>query len=72
MDTAEIVKAIELKTKELEDLKKRLPSYKDRKCGKFEHNDPASMWVRIEEMEEEVEALKEKLKEVNNLRVRSP
>lgn len=61
MDTAEIAKAIEIKTKELEDLKKRLPSYKDRSCGKFEHNDPAFMWIKIEDLEEEIERLKQKL-----------
>lgn len=63
MDTAEIVKTIELKAKELEDLKKRLPSYKDRACGKFEHNDPAAMWVQIEALEEELKVLREKVKE---------
>lgn len=61
MDTAEIVKTIEAKTKELEDLKKRLPSYKDRQCGKMEHSDPASSWMKIEALEEEIEAWKQKL-----------
>lgn len=61
MDTAEIARIIEAKTKELEDLKKRLPSYKDRQCGKMEHGDSASSWMKIEELEEEIEALKQKL-----------
>lgn len=62
MDTAEIARTIEAKTRELEDLKKRLPSYKDRLCGKIEHSDPASYWMKIEELEEEIEGLKARLK----------
>ena len=61
MDTAEIVKIIEAKAKELEDLKRRLPSYKDRQCGKMEHGDSASSWIKIEELEEEIEAMKQRL-----------
>lgn len=61
MDTAEIAKLVEAKTKELEDLKRRLPSYKDRQCGRIEHSDPASSWMKIEELEEEIEAWKQKL-----------
>ena len=48
------------KIKELEDLKKRLPSYKDRECGVIKHNDSVELWERIEELEEEIEALKNK------------
>jgi hypothetical protein len=61
MDIAEIAKIIEAKTKELEDLKKRLPSYKDRQCGKMEHGDPAAYWIKIEELEEEIEIWKLRL-----------
>ncbi len=49
---------LEAKIKELEDLKKRLPSYKDRECGVIKHNDSVELWERIEELEEEIEALK--------------
>ena len=51
---------IEAKIRELEDLKKRLPSYKDRECGVIKHNDSVELWERIEELEEEIEALKNK------------
>ena len=66
MDTAELAKILEGKAKELKDLKERLPSYQDRKCGKFEHNDPASMWIEIEELEGEIEDLKQRLGEKGN------
>ncbi|TAN62132.1 hypothetical protein EPN16_02215 [bacterium] len=61
MDTAEIARIVEAKTKELEDLKRRLPSYKDRQCGKMEHGDPAAHWIKIEELEEEIVMYKQKL-----------
>ena len=48
------------KIRELEDLKKRLPSYKDRECGVIKHNDSVELWERIEELEEEIEDLKNK------------
>ena len=67
MDTAELAKIVEAKVKELDDMKKRLPSYRDRKCGKFENNDPAAMWIEIEELEAEIEELKKKLGEANNV-----
>ena len=51
---------IEAKIRELEDLKKRLPSYKDRECGVIKHNDSVELWERIEELEGEIEALKNK------------
>lgn len=51
---------LEAKMKELEDLKKRLPSYKDRECGVIKHNDSVELWERIEELEEEIEDLKNK------------
>lgn len=51
---------LEAKIRELEDLKKRLPSYKDRECGVIKHNDSVELWERIEELEEEIENLKNK------------
>lgn len=54
---------IEAKSKELEDLKKKLPSYRDKKCGTIQHNDPVSLWERIEELEEEIEKLKQNNKD---------
>lgn len=53
---------IEAKTKELEDLKKRLPTNKDKTVGQIKHGDPLSLWMRIEELEEEIEGLKQEEK----------
>lgn len=58
MDTVKIVKAkIEAKTKELEDLKKKIP----RKCGETVHNISVELWLKIEELEEEIEKLKKEM-----------
>ena len=51
---------LEAKIRELEDLKKRLPSYKDRECGVIKHNDSVELWERIEELEGEIEDFKNK------------
>lgn len=60
MDTVEAVKAkIEAKIKELGDLKKRIP----RKCGEVVQNIPAGLWLKIEELEEEIEQLRNDIKE---------
>jgi len=47
-----------LKLSQLEELKKSLPSYKDRQCGVFKHNDSVELWEKIEELEEEIEDLR--------------
>jgi polyhydroxyalkanoate synthesis regulator phasin len=61
MDTVEVVKAkIEAKTKELEDLKKKIP----RKCGEAVPNIPVKVWLKIEELEEEIEKLKQEIQDV--------
>lgn len=44
--------------KELEDLKKRLPTSKDKACGQIVHSDPIGLWLKIEELETEIERLK--------------
>ena len=54
---ADAEKIMELE-KELEDLKKRLPTYKDRACGQMVHSDPMGLWLKIEELEAEIERLK--------------
>ena len=60
MDTVESVKAkIGAKIKELEGLKKRIP----RKCGEVVHNIPVELWVKIEDLEEEIEELQKELKD---------
>ena len=53
-----IKQELALKLSQLEELKKRLPSYKDRQCGVIKHNDSVELWERIEELEEEIEDLK--------------
>ena len=53
-----IKELLEAKIKELDDLKRRLPSYNDRKAGLIKHNDNVSLWQRIEEIEEEIEKLR--------------
>ena len=53
-----IKELLEAKIKELDDLKRRLPSYNDRKAGLIKHNDNVSLWQRIEEVEEEIERLR--------------
>lgn len=61
MDTVEVVKAkIAVKTKELEDLKRKIP----RKCGETAHNISAEVWLKIEELEEEIEKLKQEIQNV--------
>lgn len=55
-----IKQEIALKLSQLEELKKSLPSYKDRQCGVFKHTDSVELWERIEELEEEIEDLKNK------------
>ena len=55
---ADIKTLLEAKIKELDDLKRRLPSYNDRKAGLIKHNDNVSLWQRIEEIEEEIERLR--------------
>lgn len=57
-DKETIKERLAAKIKELEDLKKRLPTYRDRKCGQIQHSDPVSSWERIEELEEEIESFK--------------
>lgn len=60
MDTVETVKAkIEAKAKELESLKKKIPY----KCGESVHNMPLELAIQIEELEIEIERLKEGIKE---------
>lgn len=59
MDIVKTVKAkIEEKIKELEDLKRRIP----KKCGETVHNISLNLALRMEELEEEIEKLKEMLK----------
>ena len=53
-----IKQELALKLSQLEELKKRLPSYKDRQCGVMKHYDSVELWQRIEELEEEIENLK--------------
>lgn len=55
-----IKQELALKLSQLEELKKSLPSYKDRQCGVFKHNDSVELWQRIEELEGEIEDLKNK------------
>ena len=43
---------------ELEDLKKKLPTSKDKACGQIVHSDPIELWLKIEELETEIERLK--------------
>lgn len=60
MSVADNIKQeLALKLSQLEELKKKLPSYKDRQCGQLKHNDPVSAWAKIEELEGEIEKLKE-------------
>ncbi|MEK6563412.1 MAG: hypothetical protein AABZ65_00080 [Candidatus Omnitrophota bacterium] len=49
-----------LKLSQLEEFKKKLPSYKDRQCGVIKHNDSVELWEKIEELEAEIEDLKHK------------
>lgn len=58
-----IKQELALKTSELEELKKKLPSYKDRQCGQLKHNDPVSAWEKIEELESKIEKLKEEARD---------
>lgn len=58
----EIKEQLCAKIKELEDLKKRLPTTKDKGVGQIRHNDPLSLWVKIEELEDEIERLRQELK----------
>ncbi len=45
--------------KELEDLKRMLPTYKDKKsCGRIIHNDPVELLLKIEELEEKIKGIK--------------
>jgi len=53
-----IKQELALKLSQLEELKKSLPSYKDRQCGVMKHYDSVELWQRIEELEEEIENLK--------------
>lgn len=55
-----IKQELALKLSQLDELKKSLPSYKDRQCGVFKHNDSVELWQRIEELEGEIEDLKNK------------
>lgn len=55
-----IKQELALKLKQLEELKKSLPSYKDRQCGVFKHTDSVELWEKIEELEEEIKDLKNK------------
>ncbi len=46
--------------KELEELKNMLPTYKDKKsCGRIIHNDSVELLLKIEELEEKIERIKE-------------
>ena len=58
-----IKQELALKLSQLEELKKKLPSYKDRQCGQLKHNDPVSSWAKIEELESEIEKLKEEARD---------
>ncbi len=53
-----IKQELALKLGQLEELKKRLPSYKDRQCGVMKHYDSVEVWEKIEELETEIEDLK--------------
>lgn len=47
-------------TKELEELRSILPTYKDkRSCGRIIHNDPVELLLKIEELEEKIERIEE-------------
>jgi hypothetical protein len=64
METKERLKEIiEAKSKELEELRKKLPSSRDKKYGTIKHPDPISLWEKIEELEAEIEKLKENNKD---------
>lgn len=63
MDNIESVKAeLEKKLEELEKLHKRTHTPKDDKCGGRHHRDSTELWIEIEELEEEIEELKKRLK----------
>jgi len=63
MGNIENVKAeLEKKQEELEKLHKRTHTPKDDKCGERHHRDSAELWIEIEELEEEIEELKKRLK----------
>lgn len=47
----------------LKDLKKRLPSDKDRPTGLHVHADPVNMIMEIEELEDELDTLRNQLKQ---------
>lgn len=55
MRTKEVIAA---KLRELEDLKSKLPSSRDKKYGIIQHNDPVALWEKIEALEEEIQRLK--------------
>ena len=57
--TKKLKETIEAKSKELDDLKKKLPSSRDKKYGTIKHPDPISLWEKIEELEAELEKLKQ-------------
>jgi len=59
MDTVKIVKErLETKIKELEEIKKKIPQ----KCGETVSNMSVPLAIKIEELEEEIKSLKDKLK----------
>ena len=63
MDNIKNVKAeLENKQEELGKLHKRAHTPKDDKCGGHHHRDSAELWIEIEELEEEIEKLKKRLK----------
>ena len=59
MDIVKTVKErLETKIKELEEIKKKIP----KKCGEMIPNLPVSLAIKIEELEEEIKSLKDKLR----------
>lgn len=55
----DIDKKIKELEQQLQDLKLRLPSEKDRKTGVHVHADSMEMIMKIEELEDEIEELKD-------------
>ncbi len=63
MENVESIKTeLEKKQKELEQMQGRLHTPKNDKCGAGHHRDSADLWIQVEELEEEIEKLKKRLK----------
>ncbi|MFH1996286.1 MAG: hypothetical protein ABIJ27_04720 [Candidatus Omnitrophota bacterium] len=58
MGEEDIKARIEAKEKELEELKKKLPTSKDKRYGGVVHQDPSGLVMKIDDQEAEIEELK--------------